>query len=148
FYLRTGKKMADRLCEIEVCFKPIPHSIFPAQNKDFMSNKLIFRLQPDDGIRMQLYDKRIGQGMRLRPVTLNLNPSYIKENRVADAYVRLLHDVIQRNQTLFLREDELLSAWQWLDPLFEYWHARQQQPAAYPAESWGPAKAKVLLAND
>lgn len=148
FYLRTGKKMADRLCEIEVCFKPIPHSIFPAQNKDFMSNKLIFRLQPDDGIRMQLYEKRIGQGMRLRPVKLNLNPSYIKESRVADAYERLLHDVIKGNQTLFLREDELLSAWQWLDPLLEYWHARQQQPATYPAASWGPAKAKVLLAND
>lgn len=148
FYLRTGKQLAERLCEIVVNFKEVPHSIFPLQHKASMANKLIFRLQPDDGIRMQLCEKRIGPGMSVRPVNLSLNPAHVKEQRVPEAYERLLFDVIQSNQTLFLREDELLSAWQWVDPILKYWQAEDQRPKPYVAGSWGPAAATLLVAKD
>lgn len=148
FYLRTGKKMAERLCEIVVNFKAIPHSIFPLQHKQTLANKLIFRLQPDDGIRMQLCEKRIGAGMNVRPVNLSLNPSHVKDIRVPEAYERLLHDVIQGNQTLFLRHDELLAAWQWVDPIIDYWQASEQRPERYSSATWGPAAATLLLAKD
>lgn len=148
FYLRTGKCLAERLCEIVVSFKEIPHSIFPLQHKNSMANKLIFRLQPDDGIRMQLCEKRVGPGMNVRPVNLSLNPSHVSESRVPEAYERLLYDVIQGNQTLFLREDELLSAWQWVDPILEYWQAEELRPKRYASGSWGPAAATLLLAKD
>lgn len=148
FYLRTGKCLAERLCEIVVNFKEIPHSIFPLQHKNAMANKLIFRLQPDDGIRMQLCEKRVGPGMNVRPVNLSLNPSHVSESHVPEAYERLLHDVIQGNQTLFLREDELLSAWRWVDPILEYWQAEELRPKRYSSGSWGPAAATLLLAKD
>lgn len=148
FYLRTGKLLADRLCEIVVTFKAIPHSIFPLQHKTTLANKLIFRLQPDDGIRMQLNEKRVGAGMNVHAVNLSLNPAQVKEIRVPEAYERLLQDVISANQTLFLRHDELLAAWHWVDPIVEYWQALEQRPERYSAGTWGPAAATLLLAKD
>ena len=148
FYLRTGKHMAERLCEIVVTFKAIPHSIFPLQHKTTLANKLIFRLQPDDGIRMQLNEKRIGAGMNVHSVNLSLNPSQVKNEPVPEAYERLLQDVISGNQTLFLRHDELLQAWQWIDPILTYWQAIGQRPERYAAGTWGPAAATLLLAKD
>lgn len=148
FYLRTGKRMPERACEIVVYFKAIPHSIFPLQHKDSMANKLTFRLQPDEGIRLQLCEKRIGPGMNVRPMNMSLNPSNSRQVRVPEAYERLLLDALMGNKTLFLRDDELLEAWRWLDPILSYWQEAQQRPETYTAGSWGPAAATLLLARD
>ena len=148
FYLRTGKRMAEKMCEIVVYFKEVPHSIFPVQHKSITANKLVFRLQPDDGIRMQLCEKRIGPGMKVRPVNLSLNPATTHHIRVPEAYERLLQDVLHSNPTLFLRDDELLAAWQWLNPALSFWQAEEQRPEPYAAGSWGPAAATLLLAKD
>ncbi len=148
FYLRTGKRMPERACEIVVYFKAIPHSIFPLQHKDTMANKLTFRLQPDEGIRLQLCEKRIGPGMNVRPMNMSLNPSNSRQARVPEAYERLLLDALNSNQTLFLRHDELLAAWQWVDPVLRHWQDSEQRPETYTAGSWGPAAATLLLARD
>jgi len=147
FYLRTGKRLAERACEIVVQFKEVPHSLFEMQNKKTMANKLVFRLQPDEGVRLQMCEKRIGNHMQVRPMTLSLNNAGQKK-RVPDAYERLLADAINGNATLFLREDELMSAWQWADPILEFWSQADQRPEPYAAGSWGPAASTLLLAKD
>jgi len=148
FYLRTGKRLAERACEIVVQFKEIPHSIFPLQHKNTMANKLIFRLQPDEGVRLMLCEKRVGPGMNVRPMNLSLNPSNQRQTRVPEAYERLLYDALSGNATLFLRDDELLEAWRWVDPIIKYWTEQEQRPEPYTAGSWGPAAATLLLARD
>ncbi|MEE3159283.1 MAG: glucose-6-phosphate dehydrogenase, partial [Pseudomonadota bacterium] len=148
FYLRTGKRLAERACEIVVQFKEIPHSIFPLQHKNTMANKLIFRLQPDEGVRLMLCEKRVGPGMNVRPMNLSLNPSNQRQTRVPEAYERLLFDALSGNATLFLRDDELLEAWRWVDPIIKHWEEQEQRPEPYTAGSWGPAAATLLLARD
>lgn len=148
FYLRTGKRLAQRSCEIVVHFKEIPHSIFPLQHKNTMANKLVFRLQPDEGVRLMLCEKRVGPGMNVRPMNLSLNPADHEQTRVPEAYERLLFDVLVSNATLFLRDDELMEAWRWVDPILTFWHDLDQRPEPYTSGSWGPAAATLLLAKD
>jgi glucose-6-phosphate 1-dehydrogenase len=161
FYLRTGKRLAERACEIVVQFKEIPHSIFAMQHKETMANKLIFRLQPDEGIRLQLCEKKLGSGMNVRPMTLSLNPdnpsqssvsknqsSNSRDTRVPEAYERLLFDALASNPTLFLRDDELMQAWDWVDPILAAWQESESAPEPYTAGTWGPAAATLLLAKD
>ncbi len=148
FYLRTGKRLAKRTCEIVVQFKEVPHSIFELLHKKTMANKLVFRLQPDEGIRLQLCEKRVGNHMQVRPMTLSLNQNENDSKRVPDAYERLLADAINFNPTLFLRQDELMTAWRWADPILQYWESSDQRPDAYNAGTWGPAAATLLLAKD
>lgn len=148
FYLRTGKRLPERACEIVVTFKEIPYSFFPLLHKNTLANKLTFRLQPDEGIRLSLCEKRVGPGMNVRPMNLSLNPVDIRQTRVPEAYERLLHDVLTSNQTLFLRHDELLEAWRWIDPMLAFWKNEEQKPEPYTSGSWGPAAATLLLARD
>ncbi|WP_386721823.1 glucose-6-phosphate dehydrogenase [Litoribrevibacter euphylliae] len=148
FYLRTGKRLPDRACEIVIQFKEVPHSVFELQNPASMANKLIFRLQPDDGIKLQLCEKRIGKGMSVKPVLLNLTAEHARKDRAPDAYERLLSDAIEGNPTLFLREDELLTAWQWIDPILSAWKQSGSRPEFYHGGIWGPAASTLLLARD
>jgi len=148
FYLRTGKRLAQRACEIVVQFKQVPHSIFEMQHKKTMANKLVFRLQPDEGVRLQLCEKRIGHHQQVRPMALSLKSSGEDVTRIPDAYERLLADVINNNATLFLREDELMAAWKWADPILQHWQNNDLKPETYAAGSWGPAAATLLLAKD
>lgn len=148
FYLRTGKRLAERSCEIVVHFKKVPHSIFEMQSKRAMANKLIFRLQPDEGIRLQMFEKRLGNQTQVQQMALSLHDEGDSEGRVPEAYERLLADAINLNPTLFLREDELKTAWQWVDPIIQSWAVSDQRPDGYAAGSWGPAAATLLLAKD
>jgi glucose-6-phosphate 1-dehydrogenase len=148
FYLRTGKRLAERACEIVIQFKEVPHSIFEMQRKKTMANKLTFRLQPDEGVRLQMFEKRVGPQMQVQPMALSLQDGEEKHKRVPEAYERLLADAINLNPTLFLREDELMTAWQWVDPIIQNWEQSGQRPDGYSAGSWGPAAATLLLARD
>ncbi|UZE94558.1 glucose-6-phosphate dehydrogenase [Alkalimarinus alittae] len=148
FYLRTGKRLAHRACEIVVNFKEVPHSIFDLQHKKTMANKLVFRLQPDEGIRLILCEKKTGPGVNVRSTELSLSPDYLHRKRVPDAYERLLGDVISNNQTLFVRQDELIAAWEWLDPILKHWNESEQGPEPYISGSWGPAASTLMLAKD
>lgn len=148
FYLRTGKRLSQRACEIAVHFKSVPHSIFEMHPRASSQNRLVFRLQPDEGIRLSLVEKRAGPGMQVRASELSLSPDRLKRRRVPDAYERLLSDVIDGNQTLFVRADELMAAWEWLDPVLKMGAAADQAPEPYTAGTWGPSGAILLLARD
>ena len=122
FYLRTGKRLPARVSEIVVAFKPIPHSIFPKDAGAIHANRLVMRLQPDEGVRQWIMIKDPGPGgMRVRHVPLDMSFADAFQVRNPDAYERLLLDVIRGNQTLFMRRDEVEAAWRWVDPIREAW---------------------------
>jgi glucose-6-phosphate 1-dehydrogenase len=149
FYLRTGKRMATRVSEIVIQFRSIPHSIFAHAEGQAAPNRLIIRLQPDEGVKLLMMIKDPGPGgMRLREVPLNLSFAATFSQRTPEAYERLLLDVIRGNQTLFMRRDELEAAWSWVDPIREAWDAASDAPQPYTAGTWGPSGAVALIERD
>ncbi len=148
FYMRTGKRLAERLSEIVITFKPVPHSIFPGGSGTVHSNRLVLRLQPDEGVKQWIMIKEPGPGgMRLQYIPLDMTFSETFDARHPDAYERLLLDVIRGNQTLFMRRDEVEAAWNWIDPILS---ALQQSgsPSAYTAGTWGPSSSIALIERD
>ena len=151
FYLRTGKRLKARTSEIAVIFKEKPHSIFGPEAGNHQ-NALIIRLQPDEGITMDVTIKEPGPGgMRLIDVPLDMTFSEtlgIEENAVPDAYERLIMDVIRGNQTLFMRGDEVEAAWEWTDPIINGWVDRNEVPKPYDSGSSGPQDSLTLLERE
>ncbi|MFD1696579.1 glucose-6-phosphate dehydrogenase [Roseibium aestuarii] len=149
FYLRTGKRLAQRVSEIVVQFRPIPHSIFDAEAGNISANRLIIRLQPDEGVQMKVMIKDPGPGgMRLRQVPLDMSFADAFKVRNPDAYERLIMDVIRGNQTLFMRRDEVDAAWAWVDPILEAWSGSKEDPKSYTAGTWGPSASIALVERD
>jgi glucose-6-phosphate 1-dehydrogenase len=149
FYLRTGKRMPMRASEIVITFKPIPHSIFDKNAGKPISNRLVIRLQPNEGVKQWIMIKDPGPGgMRLRHVPLDMSFADSFEMRAPDAYERLLMDVIRGNQTLFMRRDEVVAAWKWVDPILEAWVESATSPNQYTSGTAGPASAIALIERD
>ena len=149
FYMRTGKRMRGRVSEIAVTFREPPHSIFSAASGQPAPNVLAIRLQPDEGITLQMTIKDLGPGgMRLAPAVLDMSfaETLGSTMRVPDAYERLVMDVIRGDQTLFMRGDEVESAWAWIDPIMEQFGSIA--PALYDAGSSGPDDAMLLIHRD
>ncbi|MBX9456664.1 MAG: glucose-6-phosphate dehydrogenase [Rhizobium sp.] len=149
FYIRTGKRLAKRVSEIVITFKPIPHSIFDSTAGRISQNQLILRLQPDEGVMQSLMIKDPGPGgMRLREVSLDMMFAQTFDARNPDAYERLLLDVIRQNATLFMRRDEVEAAWRWVDPILKGWEETGQQVQGYTAGTWGPSQSIALIERD
>jgi glucose-6-phosphate 1-dehydrogenase len=149
FYLRTGKRLSQRMSEIVVTFRPIPHSIFDASAGNVQQNQLVMRLQPDEGVKQWLMIKDPGPGgMRLRHVPLDMSFAASFQTRNPDAYERLLMDVIRGNQTLFMRRDEVEAAWEWVDPILNAWEDKGLKPQSYTAGTWGPSSSIALIERD
>jgi glucose-6-phosphate 1-dehydrogenase len=148
FYLRTGKRLQEKLSEIAITFEDVPHSIYEQPAGPQALNRLVIQLAPDESINLTVRAKSPGQGMRLKPVDLSLDFSDAFKTRQLDAYERLLTDVINGVLTLFMRRDELDAAWAWIDPIHEAWRQFDERPKTYTAGSWGPAAASTLLGRD
>jgi len=151
FYLRTGKKLRNRMSEIAIIFKDPPHSIFKDSN-DLKGNVLTIRLQPDEGVNLSMTIKEPGPGgMRLTEVPLDMTFAEAlgdDETGIPDAYERLIMDVIRGDQTLFMRGDEVEAAWAWVDPIIKQWAENPTKPAGYDAGSNGPDDSLMLLHKD
>jgi len=148
FYLRTGKRLQERTAEIVVNFRDVPHSIFHVTYGAGQPNRLVIRLQPDEGVRLHMMAKSPGDQMELRPVSLNLDFAEAFQGRQADAYERLLMDVLRGRLTLFMRRDELYSAWNWIEPILQAWDTAGDAPKPYTAGTWGPAASSALLGRE
>ena len=149
FYLRTGKRLSTRVSEIVIQFKPVPHNIFGKEAGAIHANRLVIRLQPDEGVKQAITIKDPGPGgMRLREVALDMSFAENFDVGAPDAYERLLLDVIRGNQTLFMRRDEVEAAWHWIDPLIDGWQSTDQKTAKYTAGSWGPTASIALIERD
>lgn len=151
FYLRTGKRMPAKHSEIVVHFKQQPHNIFQDSYADLPSNKLTIRLQPDEGVELQMMNKipGIASQMNIQENTLDLSFSETYENqRVVDAYERLMLEVVNGNQSLFVSRDEVEAAWSWADGIIDAWQSTNDKPKSYAAGSWGPVSSISLIARD
>ncbi|GLS84376.1 glucose-6-phosphate dehydrogenase [Paraferrimonas haliotis] len=151
FYLRSGKRMPAKSSEIVVHFKNPPHNLYRESYRDLPPNKLTIRLQPHEGVDIQMMNKVPGLGQSTRLQTTKLDLSFsdtFKDQRIADAYERLLYEAMLGNQALFVRRDEVEEAWKWCDGIINAWNESDERPKPYPAGSWGPVASIALITKD
>ncbi|MDE1949361.1 MAG: glucose-6-phosphate dehydrogenase [Burkholderiales bacterium] len=146
FYLRTGKRLATRDSQIVVNFREVPHPIFPGTSR---ANKLVIKLQPEDGLELHLLAAKGGANNEaLAPVSLDLDFDKAFPSERVGAYERLLLDAIAGRLNLFVRSDEQEQAWRWVEPILDAWQRDPNGPRPYAAGSWGPPAASALVARD
>jgi glucose-6-phosphate 1-dehydrogenase len=149
FYLRTGKRLAMQASEIVIQFRDVPYSIFNKEAGTLAANRLVVRLQPDEGVQLSLMTKNPAPGgLRVREAPLNLSFADTFKVRSPGAYERLLMDVVRGDATLFMRRDEVEAAWAWVEPILEAWQAQPEPPKPYAAGSWGPSAAIALIERE
>ncbi len=152
FFLRTGKRLAEKRTEIVIQFKPVPHSIFDHRERGHIeANRLVIELQPEEDIALSVMNKKPGldQRMQLQPIQMSLSwgqgDKAAKPPRRRIAYERLLLDALSGDSTLFVRRDEAEQAWKWVDEVSDAWRSAAFKPKEYAAGTWGPADADLLL---
>lgn len=152
FYLRTGKRLPRRATEIVIQFRRVPHSIFAGKGATSQPNRLIIGIQPQENIRLSVMAKVPGLdrgGVRLREVPLDISmPNAFAGVKKRIAYERLLLDLIEGDQTLFVRRDEVEAQWDWIDSIRAGWSEHGLVPKPYTAGSWGPSAAIALAERD
>jgi glucose-6-phosphate 1-dehydrogenase len=150
FYLRTGKRLPKRISEVFVQFQPVPHRSFPAcAYANWMPNRLAIRIQPEEAIQLRFQAKQPGPILQLRPVQMRFSYAESFQAQPPEAYETLLLDVIRSDPTLFMRRDQVETAWAVVQPLLDYWS--EHPPLEFPnydAGTWGPEQADELLARD
>jgi glucose-6-phosphate 1-dehydrogenase len=149
FYLRTGKRLAQKVSEIVIQYRDVPFSVFPREAGEMQPNRLVIRLQPEEGIQLHLMTKDPGPGgLRLRPANLDIHFEEAFSIRYPDAYERLLMDTVRGYATLFMRRDEVEAAWSWISPILQAWEEAGDKPRPYASGSWGPTAAIGLIERD
>ena len=148
FFLRTGKRMQEKVAEIVINFRSVPHSIFGVPSSPMHANRMVIRMQPEETVDLHLLAKQPGDVMQLHPVRLNLDFAEAFRSRRLEAYERLLMDVMRGNLTLFVRRDEQEAAWRWVEPILEGWEQSGERPKPYTAGTWGPSASSALLSRD
>ncbi len=149
FYLRTGKRLPQRFSEIVVGFRRVPHAIFDHGSDGIPANRLVIRVQPDEGIKLWLMIKEPGPGgMRLQHVPLDMSFAEAFGAKSPEAYERLLMDAVRGNASLFMRRDEVEAAWAFVDPIRAAWAHSGEPPRPYAAGTWGPAASIALIERD
>ena len=150
FYVRSGKRMTEKMTVITVQFREVPHQVFPSSvAENIRPNRIIISITPDTGIRLRFQAKQVGLSMRLAPADLIFNYSQTYEAQPPEAYETLLHDVMSGDATLFMRSDEVEAAWSVVKPVMDLWE--ENPPTDFPnyqSGSWGPEAAERLIAAD
>lgn len=148
FYLLTGKRLAKKQSEVVIYFKQQSHNIFNQFKKELPPNQLIIRLQPDEGLELRIMSKvpGLGKHLALQESKLDLNFNSLSDaTRIADAYERLLLEVMQGNQYLFVSREEVEQAWKWIDGIKNSWEAENAPLHTYPSGTWGPDEVRKLF---
>ena len=150
FYLRTGKNLPLRASEVRVQFRPTPNVLFAAQgNLDLHANALTLRLQPDEGIFLRFNGKVPGNSIETRPVRMHFGYDAEFGAYTPEAYERLLLEAMAGDATLFIRRDEVETAWQIVDDIRAGWGGTPlSNREFYAAGTWGPVAADDLLEQD
>jgi glucose-6-phosphate 1-dehydrogenase len=150
FYLRTGKRMPEKVTEIIIQYKALPHHIF-GDGESAEPNRLIIRLQPNEGIEMSMVSKRQSLKDKLSLQTHTLNFDFRGDadiDRIPDAYERLILDAINADPSLFVGREEIEESWRWCDQLISAFEQCDLKVNAYQAGSWGPSKSELLIDRD
>ena len=150
FYLRTGKRMKEKVTQVVITYKDNPHGIFTDDDQE-ANNRLVIRLQPNEGIQLEMVSKKqsMEERLSLEKRTLNLDfHDATGDSRIPDAYERLFLEVINGDQWLFVSREEIEASWQWCDNLLKAWADNKVATKPYSAGSWGPSKAELLIESD
>ena len=149
FYLRSGKRLARKVSEIAVRFRPIPHRLFGEKSDTIDPNFLVMKIQPDEGVTLRFNAKVPGPKNHIRAVNMDFNYGTGFGVESAPAYERLIADAVRGDATLFTRWDAVQRAWEIVMPILTTW---QNTPDAtfpnYPAGSQGPQSADHLVESD
>ena len=138
--------MPARVTEIVIYFKRTPHHLFQRAEGVLTSNMLIIRIQPDEGILLKFDMKEPGSGFNVKNVNMDFHYSDLAEMRVPSAYERLLYDAMTGDSTLFSRDDEVETAWKFIDPILKAWANNTKiKLYGYPAGTWGPSNANGII---
>ncbi|XAJ79872.1 glucose-6-phosphate dehydrogenase [Buchnera aphidicola (Greenidea ficicola)] len=151
FYLRTGKRLPIKYSEIVIFFKKIPINLFKNSCNVIPQNKLIIRLQPNEGIDIKINNKIPGLTSKFNLKEILLTSNYSEEFKkidIPDAYERLLLDSMIGKQTLFVRRDEIEASWKWIDKIIKSLKKKNQKIKIYPAGTWGPKESIDLIQRD
>ena len=147
FYVRAGKRMPERVTEVNIVFKDIPPILLAQMNTDTAEpNVITIRVQPNEGISMRLGAKPPGPKTTVRPVDMNFTYGTSFGQRIHDAYERLLMDALLGDAALFTRDDEVEAEWGLITPILDAWaKAAPANLPAYAAGTWGPEEAEKML---
>jgi glucose-6-phosphate 1-dehydrogenase len=132
FYLRTGKRLREKLTEIVITFKQVPHSMFLSTGIEGMpANVLRFQIQPQEGMYLSLQAKRPGSKICMSALEMAVDYQRVFGVKMPEAYQRLLLDCMLGDQTLFARHDSVKTAWELLMPVLEYWKSSKSPVPQY-----------------
>jgi glucose-6-phosphate 1-dehydrogenase len=149
FYLRTGKRLPAKSSDVFLQFRPVPHQSFPVTaHAEWRPNRLLIRIQPDEGIQLRFQAKRPGPKVHLAPVEMRFSYREAFEAMPPEAYETLLLDVMLKDATLFMRADQVEASWAVIMPILEGWEAATPDFPNYRAGIWCPSQAEVLIAQD
>jgi len=151
FYLRTGKRLPTKCSEIVIYFKNPSLNLFKDSYQQLPQNKLTIRLQPDEGIDIEVLNKVPGLEHKHRLQTTKLDLSFsetFSQEHVADAYERLLLEAMRGIQALFVSRNEVEAAWTWVDSIMDAWAADNEAPKPYQAGTWGPIASVAMISRD
>jgi glucose-6-phosphate 1-dehydrogenase len=154
FYVRAGKKMKEEKMEIKIVFKQTCHILFKEYGCPEVGNVLTIRIQPDEGITLRMIAKRPFDNSQDEPAlrldTVDMRFSYDQAfgGHGADAYEKILLDILHGDQMLFNRSDELESSWQLISTILDGWDKEKEEIPLYEAGTWGPDCANRLIESD
>jgi len=149
FFLRTGKNLPASASEVRIQFRPTPHVLFAAVCGEKLDpNALTLRLQPNEGISLRFNGKVPGTTFGVRPVRMHFSYDSEFGAYTPEAYERLLLEAMAGDATLFIRRDEVETAWKIVDSIKEAWNDKPlSNREFYAAGTWGPVAADDLLAE-
>ncbi len=147
-YIRAGKHLTRSITEITVVFKPNKLSLFGSPAKKNRQTALTLRIGPNEGVIMHLAVKRPGIDFVLDEVPMQFCYKNEYQMDLVEAYVKLLHDAIAGDPTLFPHADGIESSWACVEPLLRHLASPTYEPESYEKGSWGPASFEELLKKD
>ena len=148
FYLRTGKRMAEKQSMVSICFRHPPQQFFRDTGVETMAqNWVLLGIQPCECLRIEMTVKEPGLEMKTRLSSLDASLRNADELST-DAYEDLLLDVILGDRSLFLRYDEVENAWRIVDPVLRHWTKKRARIQTYEAGSWGPGESRRLFEKE
>lgn len=145
FYVRTAKYMPTKVTEVVIHFKSPAHEVFKSQDGYKKDNKIIIRIQPDEGILIKFGVKVPGLGFHVEQANMDFYYSDLDSAEIMDAYERLLLDAMQGDATLYARADEVEAAWKFVDPILKYWQNEDVPTYGYAAGTWGPRNSDEMF---
>jgi len=145
FFMRAGKALETKLCEVRICFKQTPANIFSQYENSCWPDELVIRIQPDETIYFKIINKVPGLKVKLAQCMLDMQYSAVFGKAIPDAYECLLLDVLEGEKTMFVSTPELAALWDVFTPVLHDIDDQKIHPDPYPFQSRGPIAADALI---